>query len=397
MSRSALRLAVLTNSISRMNGGIFGAMRSLTLAVAADQRYQPTVFSARDRFTEADAGLWGDIPAHTFPVRGPRIFGYAPGLAEALAQSRPDIVHVHGIWMYPSVVARRWSGRQRPYVVSPHGLLKPWALRNSYWKKRIAAAMYEDAHLRRAACLHALNAAEAEAFRSYGLRNPICIVPNGTDLQADNPGREAAQGRSILYLGRLHPSKGLRDLLESWAAVSREPAAQGWSLTVAGWDQLGHRAELERLAERLQVRAHTAFLGPQFGAEKDRCLAAASAFILPSKSEGLPVSILEAWAWGLPVLMTRECNLPEGAAMGAALVMDSTPSGIAAALRRLLAMSDAQRRAMGAKGRSLVEQRYQWRQSGATMVAVYDWLLGKGSRPACVVEERQVRAIADLV
>ena len=167
MSNSQFRLSVLTNSISRLNGGIFDAMRDLTIAVAAEGRYLPLVLSARDACTTSDRALWSSIATRTFPVRGPRIFGYAPGLAAALEQSDADILHVHGIWMYPSVVALRWSRGKRPYIVSPHGLLKPWALRNSRWKKRIAAALYEDRHLHGAACLHALNAAEAEAFRSY--------------------------------------------------------------------------------------------------------------------------------------------------------------------------------------------------------------------------------------
>ena len=92
----------------------------------------------------SDEPLWGDIAIRTFPVRGPRIFGYASGLASAVEKSNADILHVHSIWMYPSVVARRWAGETRPYVVSPHGLLKPWALRNSRWKKRVAALLYEN-------------------------------------------------------------------------------------------------------------------------------------------------------------------------------------------------------------------------------------------------------------
>ncbi len=385
MSHSQFRLSVLTNSISRLNGGIFDAMRDLTIAIAAEGRYLPLVLSARDACTTSDRALWSSIATRTFPVRGPRIFGYAPGLAAALEQSGADILHVHGIWMYPSAAALRWSRGRRPYIVSPHGLLKPWALRNSRWKKRIAAALYEDRHLHGAACLHALNAAEAEAFRNYGLENPICVIPNGTNLRPEITRLQPQQERSILYLGRFHPSKGLRDLLEAWRMVAGEAKAAGWRLVLAGWDQHSHRSELERLADELRVRSSTVFLGPQFDAEKDRCLAAASALILPSKSEGLPMSILEAWSWQLPVLMTRECNLPEGADAGAAILMEPQAESIAAALRRLLAMTDAEREAMGRNGRRLVDERFQWQRIGKTMTEVYDWILGRGARPECVM------------
>ena len=385
MPSSQYRLSVLSNSISRMNGGIFDAMRNLTLAIAEEKRYVPVVFSPRDAYTKSDEPLWGEIPTRTFLVRGPNIFGYAPGLASAVEKNNADILHIHSIWMYPSVVARRWAGESRPYVVSPHGLLKPSALRNSRWKKRVAALLYENENLRHAACLHALNAAEAESFREYGLKNPICVIPNGTSSRTDMVCGHSPQGRSLLYLGRIHPLKGLRSLIEAWSTVRNYAATAGWRLTIAGWDQNHHRAELEQFAEQLEVRSSVDFLGPQFDADKDRCLAAASAFILPSESEGLPISILEAWSRELPVLMTRECNLPEGAKSGAAILMDLDARSIAAALRQLFSMTEQEREAMGRSGRCLVEERYQWQHIGKAMTEVYDWILGHGPKPDCVL------------
>lgn len=385
MSSPPYRLSVLTNSISRMNGGIFDAMRNLTLAIAAEGRYLPAVFSTQDLYTESDQPLWRDVTTKIFSVRGPRILGYAPGLAAALESSYADILHIHGIWMYPSVAASHWSQGRRLYVVSPHGLLKPRALRNSRWKKRIAALLYEDKHLRGAACLHALNVAEADALRRYGLKNPICVIPNGINLHCDKTPSKPMDGKTVLYLGRFHPLKGLRNLIEAWRQVRNEAAPAEWRLTLAGWDQNRHRAELEQIVDRLGVRSSVEFLGPQFDQEKDRCLAAASAFILPSQSEGLPVSILEAWSWKLPVLMTYECNLPEGVEAGAAIVMEPEAKSIAAALRRLFSMPDAERKAMGDAGRCLVEQRFQWQCIGESMTQVYDWILGHGPRPDCVL------------
>jgi poly(glycerol-phosphate) alpha-glucosyltransferase len=386
MSNPQYRLAVLTNSVSRMNGGIFDAMRNLTIAIAAEGRYFPRVFGAEDAYTDSDKSRWEGISTTTFPVRGPHIFGYAPQLAAAVEASSANILHVHGIWMYPSVVASRWSRGVRPYLVSPHGLLKPRALHSSRWKKRIAALLYENAHLRHAACLHALNAAEAEALREYGLTNLICVIPNGTTGPEDRVIQRSQQDRSILYLGRFHPLKGLPALLEAWREVRKDAAATGWRLTLAGWDQSHHRAELERFVDQHQLRSSVAFLGPQFDADKERCLAGASAFILPSSSEGLPVSVLEAWSWQLPVLMTRECNLRDGVEAGAAILMDPEVSSIARALRRLFSLTDSEREAMGRSGRLLVKARYQWQQIGESMTEVYDWILGQGPKPSCVMD-----------
>jgi glycosyltransferase involved in cell wall biosynthesis len=385
MAGARLRLAVLTNSISRINGGIFDAARNLTLAVDQGNRYVPVVLGMRDRYTEKDQPLWGPVAARSFPVRGARIFGYAPGLATALEANQVDILHVHGIWMYPSVVASRWSRGKRAYVVSPHGLLKPWALDRSRWKKRLATLLYENTHLRGAACLHALNLAEAEAFREFGLRNPVCVIPNGAELGPDTVPRPRQQERAILYLGRLHPSKGLRKLIQAWSLVHQQAEASGWRLELAGWDQNGHRAELERLVARLRLSSRVRFLGPQFDAAKVACFQAASAFVLPSETEGAPVTVLEAWSSGLPVLMTHQCNLPEGAAAGAAILMQPEVDSMAAALQVLFCLSDRERELMGSKGRALVEKSFQWQRIGLVMTEVYDWVLGFAPRPACIV------------
>ena len=166
-----------------MNGGIFDAMRNLTIAIAAEKRYLPAVFGAEDALHRERQVALGKHNDQDVSCSWSAHIRLRAGIGAAVEASNADILHVHGIWMYPSVVALRWSREARPYLVSPHGLLKPRALRNSRWKKRIAALLYENEHLRHAACLHALNAAEAEAFRAYGLKNPICVIPNGAILR----------------------------------------------------------------------------------------------------------------------------------------------------------------------------------------------------------------------
>lgn len=170
-----------------------------------------------------------------FPVAGPAVFGYLPGLSQALEADRLDLLHTHGLWMYTSMASTRWSGDRRPYVVSPHGMLDRWALRNSGWKKRLAGYAYENRHLRGAACLHALNESEALSMRGYALRNPICVIPNGVELPAES-GPVDRRKKICLYLGRLHPKKGISALLRAWAHVP----SHEWELVLAGWGQPGH-------------------------------------------------------------------------------------------------------------------------------------------------------------
>jgi poly(glycerol-phosphate) alpha-glucosyltransferase len=288
--------------------------------------------------------------------------------------------------MYPSVVATAWSGNQKPYIVSPHGMLDPWALNNSRWKKRISALLYENRHLRGACCIHALNHAEAESVRAYGLKNPICIIPNGVELPPLTGQRTSQSTHTLLYLGRLHPKKGLPKLLEAWSLVQKEANNSRWRLVIAGWDQNGHQRDLEKLAAMLNIGSSISFVGPMFGEAKAASFSGASAFILPSLSEGLPMTVLEAWSWGLPVLMTPKCNLPEGEAAEAAIMMEADSTSISTALRRLFSMSELERESMGKNGRRLVGEQFQWPHLAKQMCAVYDWILGLGPKPSCVID-----------
>jgi glycosyltransferase involved in cell wall biosynthesis len=302
------------------------------------------------------------------------------------------------LWKYCSVASHQWHCRSgRPYIVHPHGMLERWALQNAKWKKQIAALLYENTHLRDAACLRALCEAEAQSIRVYGMRNPICIIPNGVDLPdlvessalevESLPFQKFAQGRKVLlYLGRLHPKKNVANLVRAWKQMleSHPSAAKNWVLAIAGWDQGGYERELKKLSSDDGLPASVSFLGPLFGQEKNACYRACDAFILPSLSEGLPMAVLEGWAHAKPVLMTPECNLPEGFAAGAALQVGTTPEQIAAGLKQLAEMSDDDRRAMGVCGRNLVATKFSWPQIGEQMRSVYDWVLGSGPTPQTV-------------
>jgi poly(glycerol-phosphate) alpha-glucosyltransferase len=154
--------------------------------------------------------------------------------------------------------------------------------------------------------------------------------------------------------------------------------------------------------------ASVLFLGPAFGQEKDQLLRSASAFILPSFSEGLPMSVLEAWSYRLPVLMTEHCNIPEGFANNAALRIGTDTESIAEGMRHLFRFASAtlqpchsgfafpsaatsgqgipssDLRSLGLNGRALVERQFTWPQVAAQMKEVYEWVLGGGVVPDCV-------------
>lgn len=379
---------MLTGSVSRQAGGVFGALAGLSTALHTEG-IVVSVVGLRDAHTDADSDAWGPVPVTAGRVTGPRAFGYSSEFGRILARIQPDIVHVHGLWMHASLAAHMWAGqRGARSVVSPHGMLDEWALRNAAWKKRVAQALYQGPHLRRAACLHALGESEHRAIRALGLLNPVCIIPNGVPLVCGTAGvpawraRLPINARVLLYLGRLHPKKGLSGLLRAWAsAVAAPGTTHPWHLVIAGWDDGSHRQELEAQAKQSGLARTVHFIGPQFGYEKTSSFASADAFVLPSLSEGLPVAALEAWSHSLPVLMTEQCNLPEGFAAGAALRIGPNWLEMVPALRRLMLMGEDERRAIGGAGRHLVADRFTWPALAAQMASVYGWLLGRCPLP----------------
>lgn len=390
-----IKVVQLSASVSRRAGGLYLSVRRLAQELAASGEAEVEILGVADQFTKVDAHAWGSLSVRAFAPVGPAAFGYAPGLTKALHESHCNLAHTQGLWMYPSLAVRQWAKTTGlPYMVTPRGMLDDWALANARLKKKLASWAYENAHLQGAACLHALCDAEAEAIRRYGLRNPICIIPNGVDLPTKGPTPAArwqedlpSGARVLLFLGRLHPKKGLPILLDAWAEVQDLVRHGAWYLVIAGWDQVGHRVELETQVRRANLTSNVLFIGPQFDEEKRATLARADGFVLPSLSEGLPMGILEAWSQGLPVLLTPGCHLPEGVARGAALQMAATPTAMATALRQFFAMTDGERHRMGAEGRALVAERFTWRNVASQMGEVYRWVLGHGSRPPTVFRD----------
>jgi poly(glycerol-phosphate) alpha-glucosyltransferase len=385
--------------VSRTNGGIFEAERRLQQLLNAKMGIGVDVIGLRDAMTDTDLAAWSPLTPTACKVRGPAGIGYAPEFAAELARRDADLAYIAGLWKYPMLATQRWSrAARKPVIIAPHGMLEPWAVRHSGLKKKLAGWLFQNEQLRGAACLRALCPPEVASFRTYGLKNPVCVVPNGVDLPPlpetppPRPARFPADGKVLLYLGRIHDKKGLAPLLAAWAQT--RDAGKEWTLAIAGWDQGGHEAELKRQADQLGLAwsdptraapdASLHFLGPQFGADKDACFASCDAFVLPSFSEGLPMVVLEAWAQAKPVLMTPACNLPEGYSAGAALRIEPSSPSIADGLRTLYSMSPADLRTIGGKGRALAERQFDWRSVAAQMAAVYEWVLGTGPKPDCV-------------
>jgi glycosyltransferase involved in cell wall biosynthesis len=360
----------VVDTASRLAGGLFESVKGLTRAMVLEGG-QVTVIAGLDQWSDADRATWAPVPLIEVPVARFADKVLARSMIAKLDAAAPDIVHLHGIWGVGARATAAWARRTRkPFVVSLHGMVDPWAWNRSRMKKQVSTLFWEGQLLRDAAMLHALNAAEATAISDHDFGAPVRVVPNGVSLPENLSLRPALDGRrSLLFIGRLHPKKGLKELIAAWAMVS--PAVRdNWRLTIAGWDEIGLLAALQDQTRALGLRGDVEFLGPVFDDAKDAAFRAAGAFILPSYSEGLPMTVLEAWSYALPALISEACNLPNGFTEGAAFEIRTDPPSMAAAMEAVL-LDEPRLVAAGGRGRILVEAEHDWKAISRSMMAAY--------------------------
>ena len=229
-----------------------------------------------------------------------------------------------------------------------------------------------------------MTGAEAEDYRRLGLKTPVAVVPYGVDVPAalspdlfQERFPALKERRLILFLGRIHYKKGVDLLCRAWARLCGDfPEAH---LVLAGPDYENTQVVVEVLIRKLGIGERVSFTGMLSAGMKWSALAAAEVFVLPSFSEGLPVAMLEAMGAGRPVIVSRQCYAPEVKVCQCGLVIEPDAGQLEEALRQVLSMR-AEALRMGENGRSLVAERYAWRETGRQMADVYEWLLG-GPRP----------------
>lgn len=293
----------------------------------------------------------------------------------ALDAFGPDILHDNGIWLpYNHAFARKAAARGVPRVVAPRGMLEPWAFRYKPWKKRIAWALYQKHNLRIAAALHATANEEANNLTQLSLHVPIVVASNGVDVpESTAPQLSNGDTRTLLFLSRIHPKKGLALLVEAFARLK----PQGWRVVIAGPEELGHTVEIKTLARTLGVDDCIEFIGPKYGDEKEELFSSASAFVLPTFSENFGIVVAEALAHGLPVITTYGAPWSDLVTYQCGWWVEPSVDGMTSGLGRVFATTDSELDRMGIMGKALVVKKYGWDRIAETMVGYYKKICGE--------------------
>jgi len=302
-------------------------------------------------------------------------FMYSPEMRKALDRLVPgvDVVHTQGPFVYPSYAAARAAFRHRkPLVYSQRGCFAEERLQFRGAKKRLYIAAVERPIMKRASSLVALTEAERASYRALGVQTPVEIIPNGVALPPPRAGAaERVQERFgiatdaplILFLGRLHPIKGVDKLLDAFARVRDEFSDA--VLLVAGPDEWDQRP---RSSDRVL------FPGMIDGDVKADVLDRADLFCLPSLAEGFSNAALEALASSTAVMLSPACNFPEVERAGAGAIVDAEPEAMARAMRAMLG-DRARLRAMGEAGRRLAAEHYSWNAITDRLIELYSQVI----------------------
>ncbi len=267
---------------------------------------------------------------------------------------RPDIMHIHGLWR-PHYHQFAKVARQKniPYVISPHGMLEANALSISKWRKRIAWRLFQWRDLRLSSALHATTSREAETFNLKGLDNRCIIAPPGVHLpKADYRARHTSEKR-VLFLGRLHPIKGIDRLVNAWIRVN--PA--GWRLAVAGPDEAGMRSRLEQQLKTASITT-VDWIGPVFGAKKSELYSSTDLLVVPSLSENFCIVVIEALSHGIPVIATHGTPWHSLIDFECGWWVENSEIVLARALVQATSLSRTDLAIMGERGKRLINSTY---------------------------------------
>jgi len=275
-------------------------------------------------------------------------------------------------------VARLCKKHATPRVLSPRGMLEPWALGHKRMKKKLAWWLYQEKDLQTASALHATAAAEALQFRGLGFEMPLFVRPNGIEVPesfsrkklSSKPSLEGG-ARTALFLSRIHLKKGLDMWVEAWSAVRPE----GWNMRVVGPDAGGHRRAIEAQVKAAGLADSWSFSGPLEGDDKWRAMRAADLFILPTRSENFGIVVAEALGVGVPVITTTAAPWEglEHHACGWWVAPEA--DALAIALGQATELSTDALGNMGERGRAWVEEAFSWPVIAAAMLASYQKVL----------------------
>jgi glycosyltransferase involved in cell wall biosynthesis len=329
---------------------------------------------------------WPNTPKinilHTFPIYGNTRIGRSPELFDWLNKrasktANTPIFHNHGMWqmnaVYPGTIANKYN---IPYIVSPRGTFSQKAFNSGSIIKKCFWPLYQRPSFKNVSLFHATSYQEYLDIRNRGFKQPVSIIPNGIDIPPRFEKSEQSI-RTLLFLGRIHPIKGLDLLLPAWKIL--QDKFPDWQLRIIGNDfgyhgTTGYKNKIIKLSNQLKIK-RVIFSDALFGIEKWKAYSDSDIYILPTYSENFGVTVAEALSSGIPVIVTKGAPWENIEKIGAGYWTDIKIESLTNAMEKLMLMTPYEINKMGEKGRDWMINEYSWNYIANKMSNMYDWVV----------------------
>lgn len=313
---------------------------------------------------------------------------YSRNIGNFLGEHPYDVYHTNGMWLHVNHITCATARKHgRPYVITPHGMLYPEALKRSACKKWPLRKLFFDKDIHEASCIHATCEAEMRHIRELGYRGPIAIIGNPVvcpsiteTMLKQRTYSNLSDAITIGFLGRLHPIKAIERIIQ---AIALRPNIH-IQLRIIGSGDSDYESFLRSEAKRLGLDNKVKFLGFISGDGKFRQLAGLDALFVPSDMENFGMIIPEALLVGTPVMASLGTPWESLNTEHCGWWVDNSPESIAEVIDTIHQSTPEQLREMGLRGRDLVLSRFESSKVASSMYRLYKWLNGEAPKPEFV-------------
>ena len=313
-------------------------------------------------------------------------YEYSRNVKCFLKHSNYDLYHTNGMWLYCNhatcCIARK---KNKPYIITPHGMLYPQALARSAWKKKLMLTIGGiNKDLRLADCIHCTCLEEMKHYRDLGYKNPVAVIPNPVPIPSFiNEVNNNRNIKRIGFLGRLHPYKNPEALVKAWISLGKQ--VDNAQLIIMGRGEPEYENKLKSLVKQHRL-TNVEFAGFINGKEKFERLASLTALCVPSFSENFGMTIAESLLVGTPVIASLGTPWQELNARHCGYWVSNDVQTLAETIEQVLSLPEDEIQRMGENGKRLVQEKYQDTQVAKMMIQLYDWLIAGSGKPQFVYE-----------
>ena len=304
-------------------------------------------------------------------------------LVNDIKKVKIDLIHSHELWTLPSLIPFFTNKiYQVPWIISPRGTLTKYSLSSGSFLKKIYWPLLQNPSLKSSLAFHATSESEYLDIRRLGFRQPVAVIPNGIDIPSSISNIDK---KIVLYFGRIHPEKGLENLLNAWAKINEKINRHNWYLKLVGPD-INYLPQLKNLINQKKIK-NVLFEGSKFGIEKEKLFLDSSIFVLPSFSENFGISVAEALSYSIPVIANFGSPWKGINEKNCGWWIDLDVETLSKTLEIAIETSREELIRKGSRGRKWMICKFSWFDVANKMNLFYDYLINQTSKPFFVITD----------